>query len=342
MSLLDWGWSSAWTEKFCLHRESGLQAARVSYANRGVYQLETEYGSMRGELSGRLEYAAESHLHLPVTGDWVAVTATDPALIIAVVERQSIFTRAVDAGDRQALAANIDVAFLVCGLDLDWSPRRLDRYLVLAQEANVRPVIVLNKRDVATHPDAILRQVQQIADAVLISAQYDSLPEILGPFVRPGKTAALFGSSGAGKSTILNALARADTQSTQPVRESDSRGRHTTTGRTLHRLPSGWLLLDMPGIRAVGVTGDVQALDDTFADVAAFARHCRFANCTHTAEPDCAVLPQISPERLAHYRHLLREAAHQHRRENLSAARAQKEQWKKIHAEMKRRPDKRG
>lgn len=342
MSLSDWGWSSAWAERFSLHRAAGLLAARITEVNRGTFTLETEAGTISGELAGRLEFSASSPLDLPVTGDWVAVTPTEPALIIAVVERHSLFSRATERGERQALAANVDVAFLVNGLDLDWNLRRLDRYMVLANEARARPVVVLNKRDLCADPQGALRQAAAVADAVLVSAHADDLATTLGNFVKPGETAALLGSSGVGKSTIVNALLGTSWQATAEVRQSDSRGRHTTTGRTLHRLKQGWLLLDMPGLRSVGVTGGAPAVDDAFCDISAMAGNCRFADCSHSAEPGCAVRDAVSPDRLAHYRQLLREAAYQHRRENLTAARAQKEQWKKIHAEMKRRPDKRG
>jgi ribosome biogenesis GTPase len=342
MSLMDWGYSSVWTERFCAYQHAGLAAARVTGANRGFFELETEEGRVAGELAGRLEYAAESALALPVVGDWVAVTPTAPALIIAVVERQSLFTRISDDGQKQPLAANIDVAFLVCGLDGDWSPRRLDRYLVLAQEAGVTPVVVLNKRDLCADPEAALRMAGGAAPAVLISAHHDNLAEMLGSFVGRGQTAALLGSSGAGKSTIVNSLLGGQEHATGTVCEDGSRGRHTTTTRTLVRLPQDWLVLDMPGLRAVGVTGDKNAVDDAFADIASLAGMCRFADCSHTNEPGCAVLVSADPERLAHYRQLLREAAYQHTREDASAARARKEKWKKIHTAMKHRPDKRG
>jgi len=234
------------------------------------------------------------------------------------------------------------VAFLVCGLDNDWSPRRFDRYLALAREAAVTPVAVLNKRDLCPDPEAALRQAARVAQSVLISAHHDDLTGILGAFLLPGQTAALLGSSGAGKSTIVNALLGSQVQTTSAVRESDSTGRHTTTTRTLVRLPQNWLLLDMPGLRSVGVTGDINAVDDTFADITALAANCRFSNCAHTNEPGCAVLASANPERLAHYRQLLREAAYQHRREDAAAARAQKERWRKVHVAMRQRPDKRG
>ncbi len=332
MSIFDWGWSSAWTERFSSHRLAGLAPARVVDGSRGVYELETDSGRVRGELAGRLEYAVDSPLELPVAGDWVAVTPTEPALIVHVVERQSLFTRVQEGGQRQALAANIDVAFLVRGLDGDWNPARLDRYLALAMEAGVQPVIVLNKRDLCAESAARHAVASALAPTVLLSGTLDDLAPLLGSFVKPGQTAALFGSSGVGKSTIVNALLR---EQTQAIGETVCQ--HTTTSRTLLRLPQGWLLLDMPGLRAVGIGG---AVADAFADVAQLASSCRFSDCSHEGEPGCAVANAIAPERLANFRKLQREAAYQHRREDSSAARAEKERWKQIHAAMKKMPKK--
>ncbi len=332
MSIIDWGWSSAWTERFSPHRLAGLAPARVVDGSRGVYELETDSGRVRGELAGRLEYAADSALELPVAGDWVAATPTDPALIVHVVERQSLFTRVQEGGQRQALAANIDVAFLVCGLDRDWNPARLDRYLALAMDAGVRPVIVLNKRDLCPDPGAIHAMASALAPTVLLSCTLDDPTPLLGSFVAPGQTAALFGSSGVGKSTIVNALLQ---EQAQAIGETVCQ--HTTTSRTLIRLPLGWLLLDMPGLRAVGVGGGVT---DAFADVTALAAQCRFTDCSHNGEPGCAVENAVAPERLASFRKLQREAAYQHRREDASAARAEKERWKQLHAAMKKMPKK--
>lgn len=340
MSLIDWGWSLHWEARFAPYRQQGLCAARVTGGSRGIFTLETEQGPIRGELSGRLEYMAESAIDLPVAGDWVAVTETDPALITAIVPRAALFAR-TDDGERQPLAANIDVALLVTAFDRDFSVARLHRYLVLAREAGARPVIVLNKRDLADDTEEVLRAAALLAPVAPMSALSDDVGSLLGSFVGPGETAALLGSSGVGKSTIVNALLGDSLQSTREIRESDSRGRHATTARTLFRLPEGWLLADMPGLRAVGVGAPGEAVDAVFDDISELAHGCRFTDCTHTNEPGCAVSAAVSPVRLASYRKLLREAAYQHRREDASAARALKEKWKKIHIALRQRGDKR-
>lgn len=341
MSLLNWGWTSFWAERFQASAPSGLLPARIVGVSRGEFALEIETGRTRAELSGRLEYAAASAVELPAVGDWVAVTPTDPALIVAIVERRSLFARAIENGDRQPLAANVDIAFLVCGLDGDFNIRRVERYLVLAREAGVDPIIVLNKRDVCADPAAALQAVASLAPAVLVSALQDDIPALLGRFVEQGQTAALLGSSGVGKSTLVNALLGNTVQETFAVREDDARGRHTTTSRALFRMPGDWLLVDMPGLRAVGIGGSSTAVDDAFEDVTELATQCRFHNCTHSGEPGCAVTANLHPSRLESYHKLQREAAYQHRKEDATAARAQKEKWKAIHRAHNKHVDKR-
>ena len=341
MSLQNWGWTSFWAQRFAASAPAGLVPARVVGVSRGEFALETETGRTRGELSGRLEYATSSSVDLPAVGDWVAVTPTDPALIVAVIERRSLFARATDSGERQALAANVDMAFLVCGLDGDFNVRRIERYLVLAREASAEPVILLNKRDVCNDPASALQAVSTLARAILVSALLDDIPTLLGGFVEPGQTAALLGSSGVGKSTLVNALLGVAAQETFAVREDDSRGRHTTTNRALFRMPGDWLLVDMPGLRSVGIGGSSAAIDDAFEDITELAKQCRFHNCTHGGEPDCAVTAQLDAARIESYHKLQREAAHQHRKEDATAARAEKEKWKAIHRAFNKRVDKR-
>lgn len=332
--LIDWGFQP----RFEL--PAGLIPARVTRAASGLFRIVTEAGPQDAEISGRLEYAAASALDLPVTGDWVAVTPTHPALIVSVLPRVNCFTRATPDG-LQALAANIDLALLVMGLDGDYNPRRLERYLLLCREHQVPAAVVLNKRDLCPAATARAEEIQSIAPSIHIltlSALTDNVPAALQPLLSSHQTAVLLGSSGAGKSTILNCLSAQSHQPTAAVRESDSRGRHTTTARELFLTPHGFLILDVPGLRAVGVSASPDAVSDTFADIEAAAENCRFKDCNHDGEPGCSVAANIHPSRLAAFRKLSKEAAHEIRRHDPQAARAQKEKWKQIHRFLRQNP----
>jgi ribosome biogenesis GTPase / thiamine phosphate phosphatase len=316
----------------------GLIFGRVTRAASGLFRLITEDGPRDAELSGRLEYAAETAMDLPVTGDWVQATDTEPALILDVVPRTNCFTRATADG-LQPLGANIDVGLLVMGLDGDYNPRRLERYLVLCREHGVRPAIVLNKRDLCAEAGSRVDAVRRLAPgaAVLaLAALHDDVPAALGAILTPPQTVVLLGSSGAGKSTLLNRLCGQPLQSTAAVREDDSRGRHTTTSRELFLTPQGFLIADIPGLRAVGVAAEETALAEAFPEVAAASCDCRFRDCTHAGEPGCAVAVRVAPERLAAFHKLAREAAYEIRRNDMAAARAEKEKWKQIHRQMRR------
>jgi len=227
-------------------------------------------------IAGRLEYAASSPMDLPVVGDYVEVTSTEPAVVIAVVPRKTLFTRVVN-GERQPLAANVDVALLVCGLDRDFNVRRLERYVVLCREAGVRFVFVLNKSDLCADVEARIAEARAVAEGapvVTLSALSEDVWQVLGALVNTGETAALLGSSGVGKSTMVNALLGSTRMAVGSVRESDSRGRHTTTGRELFALPEGWFLMDMPGLKEVGIGS--AGVEEAFDDIAELAKTCRF------------------------------------------------------------------
>ncbi len=237
------------------------------------------------------------------------------------------------------IAANVDVALLVAALNNDLNPRRLERYLVAARDSGASPVIVLTKTDLCADPAAATLLVAAIAGSapiVTLSALTgDGLGE-LGAWLKPGATAVLLGSSGAGKSTLLNALAGRALMSTGAIRESDDRGRHTTTHRELFRLPGGALVIDTPGMRELGLLADDAALDASFEDVVTLMGNCRFNNCSHANEPGCAVLAAlqgggISHERWQAYLKLGRELAFAARREDVSAEAANRARWKKVH-----------
>ena len=324
-----------------------LSPARVSFAAREEYRLilpERVGGSpspceLPAEPSGKLRAFDE----LPCVGDWVdARILGDFAYIEAVHPRRTAFVRkaAGKASAAQCVAANIDVVFLICGLDGDFNPRRLERYLLLAHESGARPVVVLNKADLAGDQlDECRQQAAAVApglDVLTMSAVRGDDALRLRDFLKPGDTAALLGSSGAGKSTIANALGGSSI-STQPVRESDSRGRHTTTARMLIPLPGDAWLIDTPGMRELGLwaTGD-DALGGVFPEILALAAACRFTDCRHASEPGCAVQAAlleggIAADRWASFQKLQAEIRHHEVKTSVEAAQAQKRLWKNIH-----------
>ena len=303
-------------------------------------------------VSGRLRHEALGRADLPAVGDWVAIVASptpvEPAVIHAVLPRRTAFLRSAGdsnrrdgarLADEQVLAANVDVAFVMAGLDHDFNLRRLERYLAVAHAGGANPVVVLNKADVAGDLDGLRLAAESVAPGIDVRA----LSALTGVGVRdlardhlaPGRTAVVLGSSGVGKSTLVNALLGHQRQRTAEVRADDSRGRHTTTYRELVRLPGGALLIDTPGIRSLGVAGAADGLDATFADISDLASGCRFRDCRHDGEPGCAVRAaladgRLAADRLASHRKLEREAAHVARASDPLLREAERRRWRAI------------
>jgi ribosome biogenesis GTPase len=298
----------------------GLALARVAISHGDRYRLYTEGDEINGEPAGALWHRSADAAAMPVVGDWVAarIAAPDYAVVEAVLPRRTCFARRAPGkrDDRQAIAANIDLAFLVCGLDGDFNLRRLERYLTLAAESGVTPVIVLNKADLCGDAAARQRETAAIAGSVpvvALSALADGGVDPLTAFLEAGRTVALLGSSGVGKSTIVNRLLGDERLPTGAVRESDGRGRHTTTHRELVPLPAGGALIDTPGMRELQLWASEGSVDEVFDEISTLAAECRFGDCTHKVEPGCAVqaalgVGLISAERWESYRKLLGEA----------------------------------
>jgi ribosome biogenesis GTPase / thiamine phosphate phosphatase len=337
-----YGWNDALQALFASHPAQGLLPARVIAHHRGLWRVMTAEGERTARLSGRFALDAAPGEH-PVVGDWLAVdksTGSEDVMIHAVLPRQSIFSRrAVSGGGVQLIAANVDVAFLVAALNADLNLRRLERYLVAARDSGALPVIVLTKSDLSADLAKETRRVKEIAAGapiVALSARTgDGLGE-LQPWLQPGLTAAMLGSSGAGKSTLLNVLAGNALMDTGAIRESDERGRHTTTHRELFRLPGGALLIDTPGMREFGVLADDAALDASFADISELFSRCRFGNCAHATEPGCAVLGALadgalSDEHWQAYLKLQRELDFTARKDDPAAEAKHRSHWKQIH-----------
>jgi ribosome biogenesis GTPase len=290
------GWSETFARAFAEGEHAGLVPGRVADSRKGLLTLWTAAGSFRATLSGRLRHVARPG-ELPTVGDWVAArlqAGEQRAVIQRVLPRKSRFVRRA-AGDpprEQVVAANVDTVLLVCGLDGEFEPRRLERLLALGWQSGARPVVVLNKTDCHRDPAAALRQAEAAAPGVAVRAlsarEGEGLSELVA-LLPPAHTAALLGSSGVGKSTLINRLLGEERLRTGAVREKDARGRHTTSHRELVVLPSGGLLIDTPGLREVQLWQTQDGFAEAFEDVLALAQGCRFGDCRHQDEPDCAV-----------------------------------------------------
>jgi ribosome biogenesis GTPase len=324
----------------------GLLLGRVSVVHSDRYRIYTAAGEMTAEAIGALLYRTEKP-GWPAVGDWVAVQALGPdeGMIHAVLPRRSMFSRRA-AGDReqeQIIAANIDLALIVCGLDQDFNVRRIERYLTLAHASGVDAAIVLNKSDVCADLSTRLGEATRVAGGapvVAITARSEQGVEPVLRLVRPGLTMALLGSSGVGKSTLVNRLLGEERQLVREVREGDSRGRHTTTYRELLPLRQGGALIDTPGMRELQLWAGQDSLDSAFAEIAELAGRCRFRDCSHVVEEGCAVQAaieagELDASRWESYRKLRAEIAWHARQTDVQAAQAQKKKWKAIHKAMR-------
>lgn len=289
MTLESLGWSdffaAAWREQFA----DGYVPGRIASALRGAYIVWTEDGEIEAKARGKLVRSPETR---PVTGDWVALSGT-PLTVQGVLPRRTRVSRKAP-GEKtveQVLAANLDLLLIVTGLDRDFNLRRLERYLAVAWEGGARPVVVLNKADVCDETDERLTETRRIAGGaavVLTSAETGAGIDELRSLLAPGRTAALIGSSGVGKSALTNRIFGVELREVGAVRDADGRGRHTTVGREIVRAPDGWLLMDLPGIREIEPWSD-EGVEQAFEDVEELTAACRFRDCSHVSEPGCAV-----------------------------------------------------
>jgi len=312
--------------------------ARVAFASRDHFLVWLPDGSERNvTVSGRLRH--ESTIW-PATGDWVSLR--DGGVMIDSIEPRRTTLSRKDPGraiEEQVLAANIDRLFIVTGLDRDYNPRRLERYLLLAAESGAEAVVLLNKADLHHDIAEFLSETRVLTEGLVLplSARSGWGVDAVAGLMCPGETAALIGSSGAGKSTLVNALLGGERQRTYAVRESDQKGRHTTTGREMIRIPGGWLLIDMPGLRELQLWADPETLGDAFAEIAELAEQCRFRDCRHEpGTPGCAVLAaNLDEGRMQGFAKLTRELDYVERQRDMNLKLAEKKRWKSIHKAMR-------
>jgi ribosome biogenesis GTPase / thiamine phosphate phosphatase len=316
LNLESLGWDASYAEAFQPHEQDGLAPARVAVEHRSEYVVYSALGELRAEAAGRLRFDGEH----PAVGDWVAISprpGEERATIQAVLPRRTAFVRKAPwlETKAQVVAANVDVVFVVCGLDGNYNIRRIERYITLAWESGAEPVVLLTKADLCDDVDSHRWEVEAVAIGVpvyAVSAPTGEGLEAVASHLGEGRTAALLGSSGVGKSTLVNALAGDELLATKEVRAGDARGRHTTTHRQLVVLPQGGVMLDTPGMRELQLWDADEGLSTAFAEIDELAGQCRFSDCAHNGEPGCAVRSALADgslerERFDSWRKLQRE-----------------------------------
>ncbi len=341
------GWDKHFEQQLMTLDAPYEHVARIFSAQRNLFLVNDGQTERFCAVSGRLQYGLGDY---PVTGDWVLC---NEGVITHVIPRKNRLGRG-EAGSRgkrnggaqseQPIGANLDTAFIVCGLDRDYNLRRIERYLTLVYNCGISPVIVLTKADLHESVDAFRQEVEDIAFGVpiVLSSMLDhSGADALHVYLEQGRTAAMLGSSGAGKSTLANLLYGEDVQTTGTTSDSSGKGRHTTTTRELISMPQGGLLMDNPGIRELAFHTDGDGLYAAFPDIEELSGQCRFADCAHQHEPGCAVLQAVesgslSQDRLESYRKMRRELDYISARSEKSADRVEKERWKDVALKIRR------
>ena len=352
----DFGWNPFFQKHFQTLKTSDSVPARVVSESKGSFQVYSQHGELTAKISGKMRYRAGEEKQYPSVGDWVVVKPLfneHKGIIHAVLPRKSKFSRKV-AGERtaeQIVSANVDTVFIVSGLDggRNFNLRRIERYLTLAWSSGATPVIVLNKVDLCPDANIYIGSVEDIAPGIsiyLVSAKKQVGLDALRNYLTKGNTAAFLGSSGVGKSALINALLGVEKQEIGEVREDDRMGRHTTTKRELILLPGGGIVIDTPGMREIQMWAGEEDLQGAFHDIEMLAKRCRFSDCSHNVESGCAVRAAIDrgdldPARLESYRKLQNELTYLASREEGSTRLYEKLKYKKIakwSKELKNRP----
>ena len=349
MSLAAYGWTEHWAHQLAETGDPPGDPARVIAQHRELYRIYTGQGEVPARVAGRLRHLATAGADLPAVGDWVVIARGEEdgeASIQAVLPRRTKFSRKA-AGSRteeQVAAANVDQVWIVSAFGPDLNPARIERYLALVWEGGASPVVILTKSDLVEDPVATVAELETRIIGVPICALSVVDGRGLGaldPLLVPGRTIAMLGSSGVGKSTLLNHLSGHEVMPVAGIRERLGKGRHTTTHRQLFLLPGGGLLLDTPGMREIQLWSAEAGIDREFVDIAELAAGCRFADCQHESEPGCAVLAaaetgDLEPERLASYRKLRKESAYLERKLDVRSRLEEERRWKSIMKDYRR------
>jgi len=335
--LEDWGWDAKWAEAFGDDAAKGLFPARLIEEQRGLFQIMSEHGVISARTTGKMRHIATDRAGLPAVGDWVCaehVKNEKVVLIRRILPRRTKLSRkaAGETMEEQVIAANLDTVLVMTALNADFNVRRLERFLTVSLESGAKPVLVLNKLDECAEPGPYLEQAKIAAGSapvVAISAKTAAGLDALDEWIKPGLTIGLIGSSGVGKSTLVNRLAGNEDIKTAETRRKDERGRHTTTHRQLFILPNGGILLDTPGMREMQFWDSEQGLAKTFDEIEALAPSCRFKDCAHDSEPGCAVKAAVAAgtlgaDRLESWTKLRKEAKAEAKRREPGLIAAQK------------------
>ncbi|HET7578198.1 MAG TPA: ribosome small subunit-dependent GTPase A [Bacillales bacterium] len=343
MNLKPLGWQDDFEEAFEPYKADGYMPGRIALEHKGMYRVFTEHGDLLAEVTGSLRFRAETREDFPAVGDWVVLEprpGEERASIHAVLPRQSKFSRKAAGTDtsEQLIATNIDTVFLLNALNHDFNVRRMERYLTITWESGANPVIILSKADLCSNIDEKIADVEAVAFGVpihVISAANNEGLDELAPYFEKNETVALLGSSGVGKSTLINRLYGEDIQNVKEAREDDDRGRHTTTHRELILLPDGGILIDTPGMRELQLWESGDSLSHSFGDIEELAGNCKFRDCQHKSEPGCAIQEALEDgtldqDRFNNYLKLQRELAFLERKTNKRLQREERNKWKKI------------